>query len=111
MNKHEIDRLIAEKVMGFTPIEDSGCVIGFETEGETLFFSDDCWSDWSPSADIGDAWQVAEKFKERNILSSAGSYYCTLKGDDGRFYAGEDEAAPMAICLAALKSVGVEVPV
>lgn len=120
MNLREIDRLIAEKVMGWEPVYDDGDLISFVTEFGTLFFSDDDESEWSPTIDIADAWKVVEK-----IIEQFGSYSLTKIKDGGHYCEvlywnhgafdviaeAEAKTAELAICLAALKSVGVEVEV
>jgi hypothetical protein len=82
----EIDRLVAEKVMGWEL-----CDYGFwETEVGPL----DSETEFNPSTDISDAWLVLEK-----------SGFHGEVGDIG----GDANSFPMAICLAALKAVGIEV--
>ncbi|ONK21212.1 hypothetical protein BLX87_23065 [Bacillus sp. VT-16-64] len=116
MDLIEIDRLIAEKVMGWEFYEDGE---SWTTEnGDHLFFSACDANEWAPSSDISDAWLVVEKLKNKktylNICPE--KERCTVDTwyeDDNGYYlpytSVEAKTAPLAICLAALKSVGVEV--
>lgn len=102
MNLQEINNLIADKVMNWKLKE---------------MFHGDFWIDenegwhlkqlWKPTTNIDDAWLVAEKFEYIDIEKNAGHYYCALMNE--QFYQGDASRAPLAICIAALKSVGVEV--
>jgi uncharacterized protein YerC len=95
----ELDKLIAEKILGWSA----------EKVGEI-------YEDWySPSKNIGDAWQVINKLKEKGFytdieMESDFSYVVCVK--DG--YCDETisisvvsdaKTAPHAICLAALKAI------
>ncbi|MGG3987424.1 BC1872 family protein [Bacillus smithii] len=115
MNYEKINQLVAEKVMGWEPVYDDGDIISFITEYGTLFFSDDDECEWNPSTDIQDAWQVVEKLKIA-VIPQAGDPPTDMKylaeidrqpfGDNYEAYAG---TAELAICLVALKAVGVEI--
>jgi Phage ABA sandwich domain len=118
MNLREIDRLVAEKVMGWEPFYDDGDLISFVTEFGTLFFSDDDESEWNPTIDIADAWQVVEKLKNTGDVLIAKDFddnqwevEITIWQNESihKHFVVKAETAPLAICLAALKSVGVEV--
>jgi hypothetical protein len=117
LNLREIDRLVAEKVMGWKPFYDDGDLISFITEFGTLFFSDDDESEWNPTINIADAWQVVEKLKIAVIPQADESpknmrYLAEI--DDrplGKHYEVFAETAPLAICLVALKAVDVKVNV
>jgi len=99
---NKIDKLIAEKVMGWTH-----CNYGF---WETEFGELDVESEWNPSVDIGDAWKVAEKVSEttgRLMLTKVhDGFACELEWN-GNY--GFHKSAPMAICSAALQSLGVDI--
>lgn len=95
----ELDKLIAEKVMGWRVVDDRGSYHAYD--GETWL---GILADYFPfSTDIRAAWEVVERIG----LS-------VLKINDGwqaRRYVGaydicssNDVTAPMAICRAALKS-------
>lgn len=70
------------------------------------------------STDIADSWQVVEKMRERGyavrIIADNQApmvYVSMLSPHDTAWVDPVDEkSAPRAICLAALKAVGVEVP-
>ncbi|MED5050605.1 hypothetical protein P9850_01810 [Anoxybacillus rupiensis] len=120
MNLREIDRLVAEKVMGWEPVYDDGDLVSFVTEFGTLFFSDDDECEWSPTIDIADAWKVVEKLREskkftlHDVLDKNDNkvYYAQFHWIEMRYveYVGAHaNTAPLAICLAALKAVGFEV--
>jgi virulence-associated protein VagC len=106
MNLREIDRLVAEKVMGW---KDAFEVWGLDDvwitdEGEKRIFN--------PTTEIADAWQVVEKltygktdfetYFELQLFYM--HYYAKFRKHEAKA-----ETAPLAICLAALKAVGVEV--
>ena len=87
----ELDRLIAEKVMGWPADEwHQSC--------------NDC-TKWSPSTNIAHAWEVVEKL--RNIMVGPWTHgrWAACAMQDGDWFSVAD-TAPHAICLAALKSVG-----
>lgn len=134
----EIDRLVAEKVMGYT-------VYHYEDYAENNFYRlmDEYWNlvllspglengkrktegqAWEDvprySTDIADAWLVVEKMRlsilrlpDGHWLSGkiqAGTYLDPALGTIDGYLDDHDQAdnAPLAICLAALKAVGVEV--
>lgn len=120
----EMDRLIAEKVMGWR-------LFNYETDEPAIdhLSSDGCaWRDaqgrdgfdgeawkWAPSADIAHAWEVVEKMEddhEWRIENDQGEQFpwlveaMSLKDQSfGKLVSAEAEAAPLAICRAALKAV------
>lgn len=109
MDNKEIDRLVAEKVMGWrketyfppTELADSYDVwVKSETEYDYV-------ERFNPSTNIRDAWFVAEKFEYAQVVKDGGHFYAEVANE--RYWMGDFENAPMAICLAALKSVGVSV--
>jgi Phage ABA sandwich domain len=122
MNLREIDRLVAEKVMGWEYHE------AVYTWGELFspakYVKED-GREVEPfnlphfSTNIADALQVVEKLRDRyvymNLTNNDDSYCCELMEQDlensSRYftYYADAETAPLAICLAALKAVGVEV--
>lgn len=113
MTNQEIDRLVATEIMGFTPVYDDGDLIAFQDQpNERSYFMSDDDCEFTPSTYIGDAWGVVEKLnvtcnicKFRNMQPK---YKVNFHTNSDRFveYA---ESAPLAICLAALKAVGVEI--
>lgn len=112
----ELDALIAEKVMGwkvFRNGEHGPHRWEAETDRGTLRVIDSSYSGdgFSPSTDIAAAWEVVEK-----VRKEAGDFQLALVDYGSAWAARFDKAsavertAPHAICLAALKAVGVEVP-
>lgn len=91
----ELDALIAEKVMDGTEGVDG--IWKFPTWYGTLPFY---------STNIADAWLIMDKFGTVVQLTKwSGGYDCKVAGVP----TVTAETAPLSICLAALKAVGVEV--
>jgi hypothetical protein len=66
---------------------------------------------WNPSTYIEDAWLVVEKLGNEFLIRKrldGMDYRAWVRIKDKEYYA-HGKKAPMAICLAALKSVGVEI--
>lgn len=156
----DLDALVAEKVMGWTPCEDDLHNLKWDTHiplrtrhgivGEELWRDE--WGDpptiklprsgpkpWAPTTSIADAWEVVEKVWEGLPKTGGGTFRFSLHRRDGdglsarlglceppngdwvcefapdadgdwrTHAAGNSDTAPHAICLAALKAVGVEV--
>lgn len=118
----ELDALIAEKVMGWTKKELPTNRVNPSYTAWYWVSNDDNvkipTNFFNPSINLHDAWQVVEKLKKDNIyidiysLPSDG-YRVETSTHDGEQYVhmstvGAD-TAPLAICLAALKAVGVEI--
>jgi hypothetical protein len=136
MDYRQIDVLVAERVMGgFVADPDElvetgevwywvhpkdGVLRGEPYQYATRAIWDHQWHAWNPSTDIAAVWQVVE------ALNRNGWYVSVLTGPagatpvvrlqafdaDGVTLISDDTRAdtvPMAICLAALKAVGVEV--
>jgi hypothetical protein len=109
----KIDRLIAEKVMGWEKDKK-------QTERWDTSFGLLHEYDWEPSTDISDAWEVVEKMKEMGFNYFMQDCYTkshavtfihwinTENGKSQKHYDNISETAPMAICLAALKAVNSE---
>ncbi|GAB7387388.1 hypothetical protein BSNK01_12240 [Bacillaceae bacterium] len=111
----ELDALVAEKVMGWTyrklPTLDEGAWV--IEEKEPVIWE----SRWKPSIRIKDAWLVVEKMIDSGFdlhldadWKNGVYYYCEFSNLIGGLgvFGHEAETAPLAICLAALKAVGVE---
>ena len=98
----ELDALVAEKVMGWTNVRFicHGLSLRGEVDGEP--------SEKVPfySVDIDAAWDVVEKIGTSFTLERYNRWYVEF----GDRYSAAADTAPHAICLAALKAVGVEVP-
>lgn len=112
MDKKIIDKLIAEKVMEWEisdkyPFHGPGWCIPFD--GQVMKFL--------PTEKIDDAWLIVDKWADE------GTFFSIHKWIDGQFVAkletdkkeqnfeiqAEGHTAQIAICLVALKAVGVEV--
>lgn len=129
----ELDALVAEKVMGCKPI-----IVEWPTPIGTIYRYPECQCECRPhgktdesgftkehglkpySTDIAAAWQVVEKIGECEtpvieqvrILAASGDHWGWAVRF-GKLKRGEEHiqaaTAPLAICLVALKAVGVEV--
>ena len=112
MNLCEIDRLVAEKVMGWeVPYEyDDIGIMAYTNEKGTFAFS--------PSTKIADAWQVVEKLQNNDWcieLYNEDKTWCVdltkynsfISVD--RFHRTSAKDASLAICLVALKAYGIDV--
>ncbi len=84
-------------------------VIAF-VEGDEITISED----FCPTEDIQDAWKVVEKLKDKytfSIYQVKEKYTASFESLYRASHSGNHEVVSMAICLAALKAVGVEVEV
>ncbi|GAQ18012.1 hypothetical protein OPHB3_1951 [Oceanobacillus picturae] len=113
MNNRQIDQLVAEKVMGWRLKNMSA---GNYWVGEHDGLEGD-WTLkqlWKPSERIDHAWEVVEKL-HMTVTPQCGApeeMNCHAEVDNqpfGNYYEAFAKTAPLAICLAALKTVGVEV--
>jgi hypothetical protein len=126
MNLREIDRLIAEKVMGceeapsiwFNDYDKSKkyyCISDtLDKEINIIEYVDRGWVQYLfyPSENIADAWQVVEKLdvEEFSISKFGQEYHVWVEIElGGEGFLIKSKTAPLAICLAALKAVGIEV--
>lgn len=108
MNSHEIDKLVGKHVMQWR----------FESGPEGRWYEYTllvATEDWSPSTDIACAWQVLEKFSHTRFGllyfgPSPRPWACQILVDEATDVWGKamEDTAPMAICLASLRAVGVE---
>ena len=109
----ELDALVAEKVMGWT-IRNGDWVDGEGYAQWEAFDSD--YSDsprFAPSTDIAAAWAIFEKtlgHVERRGHPIPGEEWLATIWYEGKAGQAFADTAPLAICLAALKVVGAEVP-
>lgn len=118
----ELDALVAEKVMGL------GCIhpdaVRAEGGGGWIVWGRVPAGDCAPigtrfpaySTDIGAAWEVvvrmAELFPQRDFLlvrMHENAWWEAQFTDDANLAEQAEPTAPLAICLAALRAVGVEV--
>jgi hypothetical protein len=115
----ELDALVAEKVMGINPLLFGSLVDYKMPNGSIVTLPYECKS---YSTDIAAAWEVVEKltqfkFKlDQDGFSSWNAFFLEeQEQDDGPAwhedieYEGNADTAPHAICLAALKAVGVDI--
>lgn len=111
MNLREINWFVAEKVMNWHVWENE--------EGDLMVTKGyGCYSHCpSFSTNIADAWPIVEKLKIA-VIPQAGEPPKNMKylaeidrRPLGGYYEAFAETAPLAICLVALKAVGVEVEV
>jgi len=132
----KLDALVAEKVMGWVLVnyhdpdakpdyEDAANNDGWVWDGRG---GDAEAHQWHPSTDIAEAWEVVEKMKElfplvvlrdggwRCALTIGSEFSVPMVDENLRAYAHRRPhvavhgcpTAPIAICLAALKSKGVD---
>jgi len=79
LNLREIDRLVAEKVMGWIPQREiQGKILYVLQDGTQIAF------DWKPTTYIANAWQVVEKMREGRIFSLCDAWD---ENDEPIFYA------------------------
>jgi hypothetical protein len=125
----QLDLLVAEKVMGWVketdPNELKRLEIGLIPDDRRRWLKrpGGGWRYFAPaySIDIAAAWQVIEKMLAMDIgikvsrMPNNEMWHSTLyvKDEDGKYMATcedrfEADTAPLAICMAALKAVGVE---
>ncbi|MED4299778.1 hypothetical protein P9204_04605 [Geobacillus stearothermophilus] len=128
MNLREIDRLVAEKVMGceeapsiwFDDYDKSKkyyCINDTpDKEISIIEYVDRGWAQYlfHPSEIMEDAWQAVEEVGYEQVqikdMSKLGKRVYIEKTDSNAVIAYA-ETVPVALCLAALKAVGVEVEV
>ena len=97
----ELDALVAEKVMG---LGNDWCLhVGVHPP-----CGSPCPIDYS--TDIAAAWQVVEKIGNASLVNhaSGGAWHVEFELKGGSLPYDTGDTAPHAICLAALKAVGVE---
>lgn len=103
----ELDILVANKVFGW---EYDEFLEMFYTKHE--LGSVPRSSNFRPSTNIADAWKVLEKLIQLGAEINVGFYKqwdCSIDYPIGCNWLVQAETAPLAICLAALKALGVEV--
>ncbi len=107
----ELDALVAERVMGYTVRRGPGANYdGMLLPWEVWDRDGKSWNPIKYSADIAAAWQVIEKLADRDPMIAIWGYEDGTAGWFCDFEGIKDHArtAPHAICLAALKAVGVD---
>jgi hypothetical protein len=113
----ELDRLVAEKVMGWKPLSHGD---GWWTDGVSqrligkvpdLVMVGEMDQRFVPSQSIAHAWEVVERMSSlgwwsdfRETINRA--WYIEVENKIGARSFADAPTAPLAICLAALKAVG-----
>ncbi len=122
----EIDRLVAEKLMGWIYWDFKGDWNG--PAGKTFFAVSDHFLTvydskntsiryFTPSVCINDAWVVVERLRELSKISlpyapvgleiGDGNYVCILWNITDKVISAHADTMPLAVCRAALKAVKV----
>lgn len=116
MTNEEVNKLVAEKVMkwdvNFMSARDPGGAKRLhwrDDENSTMYLP----SQWCPSENMEQAWEVVEKMREEGIVfdynnRSTPGVATFGYGQEGECFVGAEEA-PRAISLAALKFIGIKV--
>jgi hypothetical protein len=111
MDNKEINRLVAEKVMGYVWAENTD---GLKLTIPYVWYTDNGYrSSFRPSQNIEDAWKVVEKFnmvdvnKDFNGEYECVIYVCDNQGRPIECWIENGETAQISICKAALKSYGI----
>jgi hypothetical protein len=119
----ELDRIIAERVMGWRIVDDIVPNTGEQLEllehNGCLWkddpITDDCSVPWRPSTDIAHAWEVAEHCRHNGMgfmdLICLGPEWGVMFGHDPTEDYVYAPTAPLAICRAALAAVGANIKV
>ena len=118
-----LDALVAEKVMGWTWYKPPAHLhlLSYWTDGverqdaQSVTLPHECTKGtWSPSSSIAAAWEVVEKFSDPehgsfvDLWRRSDGWHCEIRSDTGNGFSAESGlTAPLAICLAALKAIGV----
>lgn len=119
MDNRDIDKLVAEKVMGWKvksiQTSERSWQDAWRNEDEKIM----AWyREWKPSTDISSAWQVFEWLEAHGVVSVSSAddngKGCTFipyvfRGQGLRDVSVSASCHPRAICLVALRAVGVEV--
>lgn len=112
-----IDRLVAEKVMGWEWIESLCCWC--PTHKDATLAETRSKREWLPSTSIACAWEVVEKMRDGNRKVSMETIFAGGKlhndvvvsgsiADLASIGCADEETMPFAICIAALHAVGVD---
>lgn len=114
----ELDELVANQVMGWVKDKDYKIFDGLTGDYLCKEWDENHLPRWSPSGDMGDAWEVVEKFLRhlefccedgfRLSTTSNGKWEALFSNTVSRAPSivtatAQAETAPHAICLAALK--------
>lgn len=120
LDLRKIDSLVAEKVMGWR-LDETNFIDYWVGEHDGRGGDWAIAHMWKPTTNIQDAWEVVKKLNEkftvdiRDTLNDGAECYLYEFHEETEslflYTAADGETAPLAICLAALKAVGVEVEV
>ncbi|MCW5193133.1 BC1872 family protein [Bacillus amyloliquefaciens] len=108
-DKRGIDRLIAEKVMGWKTqtFPNIGVTSVYTEDGELTIPKQ-----FSPTENLDQSWSVVEKFKlvkiERDSNRSYAPYLAVIPTEE-RVFTAIAETPQMAICIVALNACGTEI--
>jgi hypothetical protein len=117
----ERNALVAEKVMGWQVHDTALGRFWYNTNDEFVHWNDA----WKPSELISYAWQVIEKIKDQFefvslLYGTDGKWHCNLTRFHGfenhehddfdiEEFSADAATAPEAICIAALRTVGIDI--
>ena len=110
--KREIDRLIAERVMGWTNLYAQGARFGTSPKGKSHSIIPPY------STDMSAAWEVVEKLRQSGYQGKLDwatpelgyeCYFWSSSLPPNEMQCPRTQTAPLAICLAALKVMGVSI--
>lgn len=109
----ELRTLVAEKVMGYTPV----CVGADNTRWGWRFpepRTEVCIYDWNPLESWADTGRVIERMADLGftmtlVYGPHGDDVIFYHAEDGRYGEGKGKSVPRHISLAALRALGVEV--
>ncbi len=112
LTKREIDRLVAERVMGWTNLYLEGSRFGTTPEGKSHRIVPQY------SSDMSAAWEVVERLRHSGYEGGIDwtrpelGYECAFWSSPippDEMQPSRAETAPLAICLAALRGMGVSI--
>jgi len=112
----KIDSLVAENVMGWQKEATLPEYFFWKNveNGELKYHIDD----WKPSTKIKYAWEVVDKLRDSGFYvcikmppkgKSESCWICVEDFYGEKYYTAYAKPAPLTICLAALKTVGIEI--
>lgn len=99
----DLDALVAEKVMGYRRKRDDCNTYWVDSEGEEPSHSHEY------STDMAAAWSLVDKISNIRIETNGLKWFVFSRGSHSEELLAVSDTAPHAICLAALKAVGVEI--
>lgn len=115
---HKLDALVAERVMGW--VVSNECGKHWMVPLECPFFREWDKATWPHcpafSTNIADAWEVRATLKSKGFEVTIGTHgglgnisddTCIIRGDEYDRWDASADNAELAICLAALRAVGV----